>query len=643
MRNLIFLFVLIFASACGEKGDRLETALRLAGDRRGELQKVLNHYADNPQKLQAAVFLIENMPGHRSYVSDELSAIGFKQRYEDIFFDRGLMPDQKKEELENLSSRYNLEANIAEDVEIITADYLIDNIERSFEIWKNVPYCQHLNFDEFCELILPYKCAELQELDNWKEVMGRIYDRLSVMEHNDETYSNPQNAAKILTEYFGAHKKNYTLDYSGYTLYNESTLPGARFGTCADFSMAAVALMRSKGIPACFESIPLWGRGSVGHSWHTILNDNGMYMPSPWNWESFPGDVFFPKEEIPKIFRQTYAANPFYEEYCEKSLLKLPLFHKFQNDVTDVYIKTSDLEIPVRTKNIKEKYAYLAAFDNRNWTPVDLGMIKWRKARFNNVGQRIAYIVMGYDGEKLVPISEPFILDHYGNINYCTPHPEVLDSVKLTRKFPKKEKTAIAENYVKGGQIQGANKFDFTDADVLYKIENSEYPDLIPLDTTKRYRYWRFYQGSRVLPCALAELQFFVSDSIGKPARGKIICHPEEMERQTELENLFDNDWLSSYTSNLNGGWVGIDFGQPVSMESVRIVPRSDDNGIHYDDNYELKYWDGGWVSLGEQIAKERYLLFDGVPKGALLLLSDNTRGKEERLFTLEDGRVRWW
>lgn len=43
---------------------RLEKALQFAGNNRDELEKVLTHYANDPEKLAAARFLIMNMPGH---------------------------------------------------------------------------------------------------------------------------------------------------------------------------------------------------------------------------------------------------------------------------------------------------------------------------------------------------------------------------------------------------------------------------------------------------------------------------------------------------------------------------------------------------------------------------------------------------
>jgi hypothetical protein len=45
----------------------LETVLEYAGNNRPELEKVLQHYRNDSLRLKAAVFLIENMPGHYSY------------------------------------------------------------------------------------------------------------------------------------------------------------------------------------------------------------------------------------------------------------------------------------------------------------------------------------------------------------------------------------------------------------------------------------------------------------------------------------------------------------------------------------------------------------------------------------------------
>jgi hypothetical protein len=90
--------------------------------------------------------------------------------------------------------------------------------------------------------------------------------------------------------------------------------------------------------------------------------------------------------------------------------------------------------------------------------------------------------------------------------------------------------------------------------------------------------------------------------------------------------------------------WVGMDFGLPVRFKKIILLPRSDGNNIQFGDEYELLYWDKkGWLSLGKQIAKDIELRFDRVPENALLLLHNHTRGKEERIFTYENGEQIWW
>ena len=51
--------VLLPLFSCSSHDSRLEFALELAGENRTELEKVLKHYEDDPEKLAAARFLIE--------------------------------------------------------------------------------------------------------------------------------------------------------------------------------------------------------------------------------------------------------------------------------------------------------------------------------------------------------------------------------------------------------------------------------------------------------------------------------------------------------------------------------------------------------------------------------------------------------
>lgn len=71
--------------------------------------------------------------------------------------------------------------------------------------------------------------------------------------------------------------------------------------------------------------------------------------------------------------------------------------------------------------------------------------------------------------------------------------------------------------------------------------------------------------------------------------------------------------------------------------------PEDDSNAIFPGQHYELFYWQGQWVSLGVQEAKDTELVYRGVPKGALLWLRNLDEGEQERIFTYENGKQVWY
>ena len=113
------------------------------------------------------------------------------------------------------------------------------------------------------------------------------------------------------------------------------------------------------------------------------------------------------------------------------------------------------------------------------------------------------------------------------------------------------------------------------------------------------------------------------------------------------ISRAYDGDWLTNFeTGQADGNWIGMDMGTPKSVAYVRIVPRRDDNDIHPGDVYETRYWNAynEWTSCGIQTAEGNTLPYDNIPKGALMWVSNHTRGMDERPFLInEDGTVEWW
>ena len=276
---------------------------------------------------------------------------------------------------------------------------------------------------------------------------------------------------------------------------------------------------------------------------------------------------------------------------------------------------------------------------------MDLGVCKGDRAEFQDVGRNIVYLILGYNGRTLVPVSDPFLVEKNGDLKYFIADTANKRDISLRRKYPKSVALADIEYRMVGGEIQASNDNNFSQYELLYKIKDFSYPDLIKLNPNQEYRYWR-YLSEKNSYCNIAELQFFEKDK-DCVASGKIIGTDKIYQNNPDMvrEKAFDGDYLTFFHAEQpDSAWIGLDMGKAVVIDRVRCLPRSDDNAIHHGDVYELQYWDRtGWKSLGINKAKDKYLYFSLVPDNVLLLLSNRTRGKQERIFTFENGHQIWW
>jgi hypothetical protein len=143
--------------------------------------------------------------------------------------------------------------------------------------------------------------------------------------------------------------------------------------------------------------------------------------------------------------------------------------------------------------------------------------------------------------------------------------------------------------------------------------------------------------------CNIGELYFYPQGS-DEPVYGKVIG-TQGSEKKNMKEVAFDRDPLSLFNSpKPNGGWIGMDFGEPVMIDHISYTPRGDGNDVTPFDSYELLYWsDNGWHSAGVRIAKDISLIYDNIPSGTIYQLRNLSRGKDERIFTYKNKRQIWW
>ena len=642
--KLLIVIMLLFAACSGAKSD-LEVALELAGDNRAELQKVLDHYKDAPEKLAAAKFLIENMPAHHSYKNQKGIAEYYKIASK--FLESDLKPIEQRDTLNYYTEKQmpGLDKEFVSDIKIMTADYLIYSIDHAFNQWKNRPWTEHLSFDEFCEWLLPYKTAENQTFDHWRDTLSDCYAHcLGRQLYDDEEYNTIIRVVDLIrSEMIDNVPYNGMFIKHVYAPLDASTMKRITFGRCVDYVNMVVSVYRSLGIPVVIDATPCYGRYRSGHSWNVIMTERGEQLPAEYEFTTEHGKRFFPAQRFPKVYRTTYAINRDRVKYRNESALKYP-FDYCQKDITSQYTKTSDIEITTYDGiNLAEKYCYISIFNGHNveWSFVDYGEMKDGKACFKNIGRNILYIAQGFDGKRVVNISDPFILHQNGEIEYLKFSANgATRSLDIRRKYFQNRNVVEMRQRLHGGKIQGADNPDFRNAEDIFEIDDVYVLDPQPVTCSKAYKYYRYLSPDGSYG-SIAELKFYDADTseiVGTPIANKVAD-------STAIKKAFDGNYLSNFeTEDPDGNWVGVKASKPQKISFVRIAPRSDDNDICPGDTYELLYYNGNqWISMGKKVATTNILHYDNVPSNTLYWVKDHTRGWDERPFLLREGDVVEW
>jgi len=606
-----------------------------------ELQKVIDHYSQSPSdslKLRAAWFLISNMDAHKTLDSKEL-----RSYY--AFFDTAF---QKKDYFFRLDSIYKdyLSKNpyiyLKEypDKQCIKAKYLIKNIDQAFVYW-HTPWTRHLSFQQFCEYILPYRIDD-EILESWRDIYKKNYATCFVPADYD-TLSALQACAKLNNKLKEA-KSGINFNSTYVNVMKPSSMINLKFGTCMDYSNLGVFAMRSFGIPVAIDHIP------SGHSWNVVITstsavdfttsftDPGTHIKNRGKWE----------ERLPKVFRDTYSINPQSLIFsCGNEDIPPVFKNPCYIDVTAEYFHGADIHVDILKKSTNDNhYLYLCQYFG-TLKFADWAKIKNNQALFKNMGDSIVYIPVYYNPSGLEHAAYPILIKKKGKMQeILKPDIEKLQTMVLYRKFPIKSNHLLFLERAVGGIFQGANHSNFSDAQTLYRIEHLPEMKMTAIKCNgKSYRYVRYLapDGSH---CSLAEIQFLEKGNT-IPLKGKILgtdgCYMDSP--MCTKENVFDGDLLTYFDApNPNGAWVGLDLGTKKRIEMIKYITRNDDNGVQPGEEYELLYMGlDGWVSMGTKIAQSDSILYNKVPRNALYLLKDLTKGKEERIFTYEKGKQVWW
>lgn len=630
MKYVLFILLALILAACrSEKEKQLECALDFAGDNRVELEKVLEHYRTDPEKLEAARFLIRNMPGWYSYEGNELDSI--HHLLVEVCEGR---PISKREKNKWNRISFNSLSKIY-DAQVITAEYLIDNIDLAFEVWRKYPWNRNLPFDDFCELILPYRIAD-EPLSDWRKLYYEDYGTLL-----DSLYKGDDviEASKIID---GKLRKLYYIYNTDFRIPHLDAvfLYHNRIGYCREACDLTIYAMRACGIPVATDYFVYSPDYQHYHCWTMLRDTTGTFLQFGFNeFEASRDTLRHDGRKKGKVYRYCFGIQADKNSGTSGNRQLSPVLkNRFVKDVTSEYFGSNDTTIPIQMSG--EQYIYLGIFSPVGWIPIDMALGNAGKVTFRDIEPDVIYQTLYQgDGGKLYPAGYPFISKTGGGFVLLKPNIDLMEEAILKRKMPQQKTIAEwAYRAIIGAKVEAADDLSFMQADLLWQFEDTlttNYYVLTPL-LRKKYRYVRYIApiGKRM---ELAELALFKDSFCKEKVRLRRI---NSIEPIAKLEYVTDGNILTYFQARDTSCYLAYDLGESTLIERIVFSPRNDDNYIWPGDNYELFYQDGinGWKSLGSKVATEREIDFL-VPQNALLWLRNRTKGREEQVFIYKNGR----
>ncbi len=619
--------MLLLAAACGSRHADLDAALEASGPNRAELEAVLAHYADHPEKLAAAQWLIANMPGHFGYEGALLDSVEATLATRLQFKAFTPLTDEemevwKRRDLFSLPRRPDLSA--------MTAQMLIDNIDRAYEQWKGRKWNADLPFDYFCEYILPYRLGD-ERLTDWRPLYDSIFaTRLSTLYDGDDVLE----AVKIVAALIDSLGGRAYCDQLSTPYRDPISLLTVRVGTCRDDCARQAYAMRACGIPVAIDHLMPSPDLGVGHTWMTVYDTRtDRWLPFGYDQMPITRDSIVTDGRVKgKVYRYTFARQ--HAPIEGVAGLSIPSTHTHALDMTANYFGHNRVEVACEG----EGTPLLAAWTKQRMVVIGTGERRGGRAVFSDVEPGAILFPAVAPRGRIVAAGYPFVVEPDGSVSVLRPDTSRTDTLKALRKIPLDwRRREWLDLRLKGMVIEAAADRSFSRPDTLITVTHAlegaiavTHPRL-----TAPARYIRI-SPSQTGETMLAELTLSESTDAADTIGLRVEPEPAPNFR---IHQMTDGNPLT-YVEFPDYTTLIARLDRPAMIGRAELIARNDDNFIVPGREYELLWHDGsrGWQSAGRRVATERSVSFEA-PAGAVCIVRCLTTGREEVPFVWRGGR----
>lgn len=597
----------------------IDETLKKAADNAPELERVLQYYANDKEKLDAAKYIIANLGNSNTVDGVFMDSIEYNLKsLEHVYIsDRKINPEFK-DQWQNL---YINRLDTTDDCKTIKSDYIISNIEHAYNRWKNKPWNRGLDFKHFCDLLLPIK-NDNEHTSDWKDLFCKKYEfALDSLYNGDD----PIEACRTLKKIIYEDRTHILISELSYPHRSAKNLLNCSVGNCRDECDFLTYAMRACGIPVITDFYLSSPDNFLSHYW-AVLYDWKSNQYIPYN-ETDPKreDQEWDGRKKGKVYRSFWGVVSNIDTYDV-----LEIGNRKAIDVTHEYFGKNIAEVPLVEQNKRD--LYLGVYHRPGWKSIGIGKKEGRNVIFYNIEPGVIYCALD---EFNRPVSMPFIYEKNGILNSLIPDKNNTHSVYLTRKWP--VTIMLRHEWLSDDHIGGSlTAYNDTDAgyDTLCLFTDTLPSNFISVDVDSKKPYSHVkYTAPKEEQVTIAEITFFRDEE----RRDTVLytAKAENTDDQSGIKYINDNDIITYYKAPIECESAIFSFGKPTILKKIEFVPRNDDNYVWPGQEYELLFYDtdGQWVSLGRKLAADHYLTYDNVPDNALLLLRNHSKGKAEQVF----------
>lgn len=624
---LILLILLLMTAACRTDSGRLDAALKSAGSNRAELEAVIAHYADSPEKQAAARWLIANMPGHYGYEGSLLDSVETTLATLMAYRAQTSLSDS----LIDVWRHHNIFAlPRRSDLSTVSARMLIDNIDRAYGQWKRRGWNAGLSFEDFCEYILPYRLGD-ERLTDWRPVYDSLFAaRLDTLYTGDDVLE----AVRIVSALIDSLGIRHYSDQLSTPHRDPLALLTTLVGPCRDDCSRMAYAMRACGIPVAIDHLMPSPEFGIGHTWMSVFDSRtNQWLPFGYDQMPLTRDSIVTDGRVKgKVYRYTFAPQRAPGEL--QTGIDIPSTHSRVLDVTANYFGHNRVEIDCDGSGTP----LLAAWTNGRIVAIGTGKRRGARAVFTDVEPGVILFPAVAKGGAVVPSGYPFIVEADGRISVMRPDIQATDTVTAIRKIPLGwRKQEWLDKRIRGMVIEASSDLSFNSPDTLIVLTSaldSAFTVTWPwLSSSARYiRISPSETGEIMLAELTLSLSPDASDTIGFTVETPLPAYirPAMMTDGSSL-TYTEIPGVPSIIGRLD---------RPSLIGRAELIARNDDNFIVSGREYELLWHDGprGWQSAGHVTATERSVSFE-VPRGAVCIVRCLTTGREEQPFVWRNGR----